>query len=120
MHKSQIGKLAEHEAARYLKSHGLTVVGENFSCKLGEIDLIMTAGKRTLVFIEVRYRRDQAFGSALDTVTASKQSKLRRTAAYFLQTHPRYQHFNCRFDVVGINSKHPGAGQIVWIPNAFS
>ena len=119
MLKAHIGKLAEREATRYLESQGLRMVDANFSCKFGEIDLIMTAGKQTLVFVEVRSRREQTYGSALDTVTAGKQSKLRRTAGLYLQARPRYQHFNCRFDVVGIqtNSKYPE--RITWIPNAF-
>lgn len=119
MLKAQLGKLAEREATRYLESQGLRMFVSNFSCKFGEIDLIMTANAQTLVFVEVRSRCEQVYGSALDTVTAGKQAKLKRTAELFLLARPRYQHFNCRFDVVGIqtNSKHPE--RITWIRNAF-
>lgn len=119
MLKAHIGKLAEHEARRYLESQGLRLIDSNFSCKFGEIDLIMTAEKQTLVFVEVRSRREQVYGSALDTVTAGKQSKLRRTAELFLQARPRYQLFNCRFDVVGIQTNCEEGERITWIPNAF-
>src|SRR5210317_2226038 len=117
MLKAQLGKLAEREATRYLESQGLRMVVSNFSRKFGEIDLIMTANAQTLVFVEVRARCEQVYGSALDTVTAGKQAKLKRTAELFLLARPRYQHFICRFDVVGIqtNSKHPE--RITWIRN---
>lgn len=119
MLRTQKGKLAEREATRYLESQGLRLVDRNFSCKFGEIDLIMTADNQTLVFVEVRSRREQVYGTAIDTITAGKRNKLRRTAQLFLQTHPRYQHSNCRFDVVGIQTNSKLAGRITWISNAF-
>ena len=120
MRKFLIGKRAEVEAATYLKSHGLSLVTQNFSCKLGEIDLIMRAEPHTLVFVEVRYRHDPAFGSAIDTVTRRKQDKIRRTAATFLQANPGFQHLNCRFAVIGIDATATRSERISWIVDAFS
>jgi putative endonuclease len=119
MLKAQLGKLAEREATRYLESQGLRMVVSNFSCKFGEVDLIMAAHTQTLVFVEVRSRRERVYGSALDTVTIGKQGKVRRTAELFLQSHPQYQHFNCRFDVVGIQTDSKYPERITWIRNAF-
>ncbi len=67
----------------------------------------------TLVFIEVRYRRDQRFGGALGSVTESKQRRIVLAARHYLQT----SEWNgpCRFDVVGLSD----AGPPEWIRDAF-
>jgi putative endonuclease len=86
---------------------------------MGEIDIIMLdKSEQTLVFVEVRYRQNTQFGSATDSINHNKQTKLIRTAQYYLQQHSEYQEFICRFDVVGIESdlKYP---KINWIKNAF-
>ncbi|TMG83752.1 MAG: YraN family protein, partial [Betaproteobacteria bacterium] len=54
------GAAAEALAARFLMARGLSIVGRNYRCRGGEIDLIVRDGK-TLVFVEVRLRRSQAF-----------------------------------------------------------
>jgi putative endonuclease len=74
--------------------------------------------EQTLVFVEVRYRQNTQFGSATDSVNHNKQTKLIRTAQYYLQQRSKYQEFICQFDVVGIESdlKYP---KINWIKNAF-
>jgi len=79
----------------------------------------------TLVFVEVRYRRSEQFGSALDSVTAAKQKKIRLTAAHYLQSHPQLQYCNCRFDVIGLTHEAAATSPTVelridWIKNAFS
>jgi len=68
-----------------------------------------------LVFIEVRYRKDNRFGSAAATVTYSKQRKLVKAAQFFLLQNPSLAQCIMRFDVIGINGEH----QIQWIKGAF-
>lgn len=117
------GNALESEANRFLRSQGLKLLGRNYRSRYGEIDLIMVdAG--TLVFIEVRYRRSQKFGGAIDSVTTAKQKKIRHTAAHYLQTHPQLQYSNCRFDVIGLSQRTSLADdnadlQFDWIKNAF-
>jgi len=117
------GKAQELQAARHLQSQGLQLVSRNYRSRFGEIDLIMTDSK-TLVFVEVRYRRNNSYGDAIDSVTTSKQKRIRLTAAYYLQSHPRLQHSRCRFDVIGLShapAANGNAGQLRfdWIKNAF-
>ena len=57
------GDLAEYEAKNYLISQGLLLLEKNYACKLGEIDLIME-DKGCIVFVEVRFRKSNAFGGA--------------------------------------------------------
>jgi len=106
------GNAAEDQVLSYLVEQGLQLVTRNYSCKAGEIDLIMRdAGQ--LVFVEVRFRTRTDFGSALESVTPAKQRKLILTAQYYLQ-HTR-QMPACRFDVAGIGQDR----QIHWIKDAF-
>jgi len=112
--KIAIGREAEDRAATMLESAGLQLVERNYRCRSGEIDLIMQDGE-SLVFIEVRYRGNAAFGGALASVDAHKQKRLVRAAQYYLlqRTWPG----PCRFDVVGFESPSVRPS---WIQNAFT
>jgi putative endonuclease len=116
------GQQAEDEACKYLIRNGLKAVTRNYRCKYGEIDLIMQ-DEDTLVFIEVRYRKNIRFGSSAETVTLGKQKKLIIAAQHFIQSEPRLQSSPCRFDVVALSpdstSKKSGPA-IDWIRNAFT
>ena len=117
--KRQTGNKAENLALQHLKKHGLDLIQQNYLTKLGEIDIIMLDKlERTLVFVEVRYRTNANFGSASSTVGSHKQTKIIRAAKYFLQAHPQYDDFICRFDVVWLefDLKYP---KIDWIQDAF-
>ena len=77
---SERGALAEAAAAEFLAGRGLRLLERNYRCRFGEIDLIMSDG-RTLVFVEVRYRRNKSFGGALESITVAKREKLFRSRA---------------------------------------
>lgn len=115
------GQAQETKAASYLRAQGLKLLCKNYRSRYGEIDLIMV-DSHTLVFVEVRYRRSENFGSAIESVTANKQKKIRLTAEHYLQAQPRLQHSNCRFDVIGLSNKYvedKAETHIDWIKNAF-
>ncbi len=109
--KQKQGDGYEQLACRFLQSQGLTLIGKNWlQPKVGEIDLIMLErGKAwdTLVFVEVRARHSSVqgydYGDAISSITKGKQARLIKTAKHFLQCHPHYQEYECRFDVVGYN-----------------
>ena len=109
------GIAAEDFALRYLEARGLQLVTRNFRCRGGELDLIMRDGEH-LVFVEVRSRRSSQFGTPAESVTCSKQQKLLRTAAIYLQR--QQLDLPCRFDVVAILQTAPEP-QIEWIRDAF-
>ncbi len=131
--KQKQGDGYEQLACRFLQSQGLTLIGKNWlQPKVGEIDLIMLEqGKAwdTLVFVEVRARKSNVqgynYGDAISSITKGKQAKLIRTAKHFLQAHPHYQNYECRFDVVGyninsnINSVPQEMSEPEWIQGAF-
>jgi|TARA_Y100000310_G_scaffold344124_1_gene455252 putative endonuclease len=90
---------------------------------LGEIDLIMNQGE-LLVFIEVRYRKSNRFGSGAESVDYHKKRKLILAAKHFLALHRRYGDYDCRFDVVSASPPQAGRGEtsdmtIEWFRDAF-
>ena len=107
-----IGRETEDRAQHYLIQQGLTPVTRNWRCKAGEIDLIMQNAD-TLVFVEVRMRRDSRFGGALASADRRKQQRLLRAAQLYLQQ--AGWKGPCRFDVLGMDA----AGGMEWIPDAF-
>lgn len=115
-----VGQQAEARTCEYLRAAGFLLVTRNYLCRFGEIDLIMKQGHQ-LVFVEVRYRRSDAWGSGADSVNQTKQRKLIKSALYFLQTNPHYHRFNGRFDVVGVKPSASKSLQFEfnWIKNAF-
>ncbi len=114
------GQLAEDQALLYLQKQGLKLVVRNFSCRSGELDLIMR-DKDTLVFIEVRYRKQAQYGSSAETVTCKKQRKLIKAAQYFLGTQQLTDWPACRFDVMAArpDKKQPTSLYFDWIKSAF-
>lgn len=110
---NQLGIEAERVACAYLKKKGLTLVCQNFQSRYGEIDIVMRDGN-TLVFTEVRQRRNVQFGGAAYSITPSKIQKLTRTAMAFMQ---QYGETAARFDVVLMRDASEQG--LEWIKNAF-
>ncbi len=111
------GQQAEVIAQRYLLSKGLKNIAKNYRCRRGEIDLIMADGE-TIVFIEVRMRRSNRFGSAAESIDRRKQQKIIVTALHFLQSR-RLDYSPTRFDVLTLSGNENNE-QLHWIQNAFS
>jgi len=107
----------EKLAESFLCSKGLKPLHRNFSCRFGEIDLIME-DRTALVFVEVKYRKNNRHGSGSDAVTRHKQGKISRTAAWFLADNPHRAEQTCRFDVISIGGDKVGQ-DVNWIRNAF-
>ena len=101
-----LGLVYERRAADYLVAQGLSLIEKNYRCRQGEIDLIMR-DQETLVFVEVKQRTANRFGSAAATVTQEKLSKIFRTAESFLQKHPELANLRARFDVVAFQNSNP-------------
>lgn len=98
----KLGPAGEEHAWGLLKKRGDKLVARNFVCPVGELDLVTWDGK-TLVFTEVRARSQAGYGSPAETVTASKQAKVRRAAEWFLMRNLKAKALpDCRFDVVWI------------------
>ena len=112
------GHEVEHLVAEYLQQQGLHLIQRNFSCRMGEIDLILLH-QNTLIFVEVRFRRLSSYGSAADSVNFVKQQKIIKSARLYLLKNPAYADLACRFDVVAV-TLHQGQMQMEWVQNAFA
>ena len=86
-------------AAEYLRRKGYSIVTRNYRCRFGEIDLI-ARDHRTLVFVEVKLRKNADFAQAREFVNYRKQQRLRTTASLYLSYHPTT--LQARFDVIEI------------------
>lgn len=107
------GVKSEQQALSFLQAQGLTLLCQNYNCRFGEIDLIMS-DQDCLVFVEVRYRKNNDFGGALASVNVRKQNKIIKTAKHYLAQLDEEPY--CRFDVIAISqcSEKP-----LWVQNAF-
>lgn len=111
------GQWAERLAEDYLSKHGLELVQRNYSFQRGEIDLVML-DNNTLIFVEVRYRKNDQFGGSIESIDYKKQNKLQITAQHYLQNNDRFHDHPCRFDAVLISGES-SQPSINWIKNAF-
>jgi len=112
------GRVTEAFAENYLIEHGLVAIDRNVHCRQGEIDLVMRDDD-TFVFVEVKYRKNNHFGSAIESVSLAKQNKIRHCVAFFFHK-ANLNEYNtpCRFDVIALegNINQP---QVTWLKNAF-
>ena len=111
----QQGDRAEDEALKLMQQAGLRLLERNYRTPGrggGEIDLIMRDTDGTLVFVEVRQRRDARHGGALASVSAVKQRRLVFAARHYLLRWPELP--PCRFDIVALES-----GEASWYKGAF-
>jgi putative endonuclease len=113
----QRGQWAENLALDFLKKKGLKLRNRNFSGPRGEIDFIMQ-DKDIIAFIEVRYRANDNYLTALESIDLKKCMRIISTAEYYIQFHRKIAGKQCRFDVVTISGPEDRP-EIGWIKNAF-
>ena len=113
----QRGEDVEAAALEFLLLRNFRLIEKNYRSRYGEIDLVMM-DRQNLVFIEVRYRRNDSFGGAAQSIDQRKQQKLRRTAEKFLQQNHSMTFDGCRFDVVAVSGPSSNYN-IDWIADAF-
>lgn len=111
------GQEAEHQACTFLEAQGLNILERNYRCRQGEIDIIATS-QDTVIFVEVRFRKNAQFGSGAESVTRSKQQKLLMAARSYLVRRLKREP-PCRFDVLEASSRGDGSLQFNWLQNAF-
>jgi putative endonuclease len=104
--KDALGQHGEQLAASFLTEAGLQVLGRNWRCRAGEIDIVALDGP-TLVICEVKTRSGTGFGTPLEAVSKQKARRLRRLAvAWAAQS--QYFFAEIRIDVVGVLARGPG------------
>ena len=105
-----LGPWGESQAAAYLRKKRYEILACNYRTRFGEIDLIAKT-RRKVVFVEVKLRKSDSFGTAREFVGPQKQNRLRATAELWLQSNPT--ELQPRFDVIeiyapeGIQTRNP-------------
>ena len=82
--KTKLGTLGENAACKMLESLGYRILERNYRCRYGEIDIVALDGDCT-VFVEVRTKRSESFGSPEESLSKTKQRRLTTTALTYLQ-----------------------------------
>ena len=113
----ETGALWEDAALAHLTRAGQRLLTRNFTCRHGELDLVMRDGD-CIVFVEVRYRGSRARGGGVASVGMGKRAKLVSAAQVYLLAHPQLAAAPCRFDVIGCSGT-PEQPQLDWIRSAF-
>ena len=116
--KRLLGAWGKEQAANYLRRRGWRILGLNYRCRYGEIDII--AKKRSvLAFVEVKLRKNADYGAAREFVTRAKQERLLTTAQLWLSENPGND--QPRFDVIEVYAPQgmEGPVRIHHIENAF-
>lgn len=111
------GQQSENLVAKWLQSQHVVILQQNFHCKGGEIDIIGLDASNTILFIEVKARKNSDFGHPSEFVSKAKQHRIIKCAQVFLQKHPQYQNHAMRFDVISALEEMP---EPEWLQNAFS
>ena len=112
VHKKVLGKKGEALAAAFFKKRGCKLLKKNYRTPFGEADLIFEDGDE-IVFVEVKTRSSEKFGTAREAVTLSKQRRYYKIAQlYGLSVG---EEINVRFDVIEVD----GEGKIEYYKNAF-
>lgn len=113
----EFGRKGEELAAKELKRQGYSVLEKNYRTAVGELDIIAMDGE-TLVFVEVKSRRDDSFGPPELSVTHHKRRQIARAALLYIGR-KRKHNAPCRFDVVGIYPGGEGKYSVKVIKDAF-
>ena len=115
--RQALGKNREDLTCRELERRGYVILARRYRLRMGEIDIVARHGQ-TVVFVEVKTRRGDAFGGGAAAVGSWKQRRIGMVAAHFLNRH-RLTDAPCRFDVVTVDVTPSGNGSVEVIQHAF-
>ncbi len=96
----ELGAIGEACAAKHLRRCGYKILVKSFRSKSGEIDLVARDGK-ILVFVEVKTRTSEQFGSPSYAVNDAKQRHITKVALDYLRLLGN-PHIHFRFDIVEV------------------
>ena len=113
LNKRKIGAQYEQAAVLFLQKNNAVILEQNFRSRIGEIDIIARQ-KDTILFVEVKYRKNLSKGQPAEAVNYQKQRVISRVADYYRIRHGLGDDLSYRFDVIGILGE-----EITWYQNAF-
>jgi putative endonuclease len=105
MNTIAIGKLGESHAEKFLISRNYLIIANNFHCRFGEIDIVaidLGQPRHELVFIEVKTRTSELFGTPEESISYQKLSKIFKTAIHFLNSSTKNLPRIWRIDAIAV------------------
>jgi putative endonuclease len=113
MNRVRTGRKLERRVAMYLRERGYEILATNYQCGHREIDII--AEKNGLiVFVEVRFKSSDVYGSALESITRKKIRNIVEAARLYIHRYGLYNR-NVRFDVASIDGE-----RLTYVEGAFN
>ncbi len=110
-----IGNRGENVAKKYLLNQGYNILDKNYTCNIGEIDIIAEK-EGLIVFIEVKSRNSLNFGYPYEAVDRKKQIKLIKVAQNYIN-YKRIRNTQFRFDIIEVYLKQ--SNRVNHIKDAF-
>jgi putative endonuclease len=114
----RLGRWGQNASQKYLTRRGCRTIARNYAVRSGELDLVMADTDGTIVFVEVKTRRNEDFAPARSAVNYKKQQKMIQTAKCFLRKF-KISDRPLRFDVMTVVLGPKGAPVIQHYPSAF-
>jgi putative endonuclease len=99
--RRSLGARGEEAVASWYEARGYEVLNRNWRCREGELDLVVRDGRK-FVFCEVKTRTTDAFGAPVEAVNRTKQMRVRRLAARWLEDEAPVRPREIRFDVASV------------------
>ncbi|MDD5010893.1 MAG: YraN family protein [Phycisphaerae bacterium] len=113
-----LGRWGQRQCEKFFKAKGCKTLTKNFSCRTGEIDLVMAEPDGTVIFVEVKTRKNENYVDAEASITPAKKQRMRKAANLFIKTH-KLDNLPLRFDVVIVMPDEDGKTDIRHYENAF-
>lgn len=99
MNNRQFGDFGEEIACKYLENNGYKIIDRNVHySRFCELDIV-AMHKNTTVFVEVKTRKNDAFGTPFEAITKTKYENIKKGVLNYISEH---NYKNYRIDVVGI------------------
>jgi putative endonuclease len=114
-----LGQWGQKQCEKFYKAKGCKTLMRNFTCKTGEIDLIMTTADGTVIFVEVKTRKNEVFADAESAITLAKKMRMTKAANLFVKKY-ELDSSPLRFDVVIVLPDEKGKAEIRHYENAFA
>ncbi len=113
-----LGEWGQKQSEKFLKKKGLKLLARNFSCKTGEIDLIMVDTDGAIVFVEVKTRADSSFAQPESSVNYPKRTRMIKAANFFISNY-KIDDRPFRFDIITAVLSSDEPVKIEHYPSAF-
>ncbi len=114
-----LGRWGQKQCEKFFKAKGCKTLTKNFSCRTGEIDLIMAAADGTVIFVEVKTRKNENYVDAEASITPAKKQRMKKAANLFVNKHKLHNQ-PLRFDIVAVIPDEKGKAEIRHYESAFT